>query len=183
MPKNIRHQINYLGPRGTFADFNEASLYYAGALGQRNTGEAKDYQLVQLDSGATSSPATGVVAAGDLAFWKDKAPYLVTNDIAVALGAEAGSNVNKRNAVAGIFLNAVTAGNYCWVQQGGRASVLANSGGTYAVGNVAIAADTTLSDVNTITAGTDIGFMVVGLVAGARADGKANLDLTLPGIP
>ncbi|KKM87466.1 hypothetical protein LCGC14_1268590 [marine sediment metagenome] len=183
MPKNIRHQINYLGPNGTFADFNESSLYYAGALGQRNTGEAKDYQLVQLDSGATASASTGVVATGDLAFWKAKAPYLVTNDIAQALGPAAGSNVNKRNAVAGVFLSAITAGNFCWIQQGGRASVLAASGGTYAVGNVAIAGDTTASDITTITAGTDIGFMVVGLVAGVRAAGVAPVDLTLPGIP
>jgi hypothetical protein len=183
MPRNIRHQINYLGPRGTFADFNESSLYYAGALGQRNTGEAKDYQLVKLDSGATASADTGVVAAGDLAFWKDKAPYLVTNDIAQALGPADATNDNKRNAVAGVFLNAVTAANYCWIQQGGRANVLAASGGTYAVGNIAIAADSTVSDVTTIAAGAAFTAVQVGLVAGARVSTKANIDLTLPGIP
>jgi hypothetical protein len=123
-----------------------------------------------------------VVAAGDLAFWKDKAPYLVTNDIAQALGAVEATNNNKRNFVAGVFLNAVTAGNYCWIQQGGRANVLAASGGTYNVGNIAIADNSTLSDINTISAGTDIGFVVVGLVAGARVSTKANVDLTLPGI-
>lgn len=183
MPTRHRSPIAYLGKTGTFADFNETSLYYAGALGQRVTEVNKDYQLVRLDSGATASIQSGVVAAGDLGFWKDKSTYLVTNDIDQALGAEAGSNVNKRNAVAGIFLSAITAGNHCWIQQGGRASVLAASGGTYNVGNVAIAGDTTVSDITTITAGVDIGFMVVGLVAGARSSGKVNTDLTLPGIP
>ncbi|KKL05662.1 hypothetical protein LCGC14_2603770, partial [marine sediment metagenome] len=89
--------IPYLGLNGTFADYDQASLYYAGALGQRTSQDNKEYQLVRLDSGATASAATGVVAAGDLAFWKDKAPYLVTNDIAQALGAVDATNDNKRN--------------------------------------------------------------------------------------
>ena len=182
MPRNIRHQINYLGPNGTFADFNESSLYYAGALGQRNTGEAKDYQLVKLDSGATASADSGVVAAGDLAFWKAKSTYLVTNEIAQALGAEDAQRDNKRNFVAGVFLSAITAGNYCWIQQGGRASVLAASG-TYNVGNIAIAADSAASDVAPLAAATAPTHVVVGLVAGDRSGGKANIDLTLPGIP
>ena len=183
MPRNIRHQINYLGPNGTFADFNESSLYYAGALGQRNTGEAKDYQLVKLDSGATASADSGVVAAGDLAFWKAKSTYLVTNEIAQALGAEDAQRDNKRNFVAGVFLSAITAGNHCWIQQGGRVSALAASGGTYDVGNLVIARDSTLSDVTTVTAGTASSHTQVGLVAGARSSGKANVDLGLPGIP
>ena len=183
MPNNIRHQIAYLGKDGTFAAYNEASLYYAGALGQRNTDNNKDYQLVRLDSGATASADSGVVAAGDLAFWKDKASYLVTNEIAQALGAEDATQDNKRNFVAGVFLSAITAANHCWIQQGGRASVLAASGGTYNVGNIAIAADSAVSDVTTVAAATAPTHVVVGLVAGARASGKANLDLTLPGIP
>ena len=182
MPRNIRHQIAYLGKDGTFAAFNEVTLYYPGALGQRNTGEAKDYQLVKLDSGATASAATGVVATGDLGFWKDKASYLVTNDIAQALGAVDAENDNKRNFVAGVFLSAITAGNHCWIQQGGRASVLAASG-TYNVGNIAIAANSTVSDVAPLAAGTAPTHVVVGLVAGSRSGGKANVDLTLPGIP
>ena len=175
--------IPYLGLNGTFADYDQASLYYAGALGQRTSQDNKEYQLVRLDSGATASAATGVVAAGDLAFWKDKAPYLVTNDIAQALGAVDATNDNKRNFVAGVFLSAITAGNHCFIQQGGRASVLAASGGTYNVGNIAIAADSTVSDVTTIAAGAALTATQVGLVAGARASGSAPLDLTLPGIP
>jgi len=183
MPNAMRHQVAYLGKDGTFADFNESSLYYAGALGQRVTQDNKDYQLVRLDSGATASATTGVVAAGDVGFWKDKAAYLATNDINQALGAVDGTNDNKRNFVAGIFLSAITAGSHCWIQQGGRASVLAASGGTYAVGNIAIAANSTLSDVTTIAAGAAFTATQVGLVAGARSSGKADLDLTLPGIP
>ena len=183
MPTRRESPIAYLGKTGTFADFNETSLYYAGALGQRVTEVNKDYQLVRLDSGATASIQSGVVAAGDLGFWKDKSTYLVTNDIDQALGAEAGSNVNKRNAVAGIFLSAITAGNHCWLQQGGRVSALAASGGTYNVGNLAIAADSTVSDVTTVTAGTASSHTQVGLVAGSRSSGKANIDLGLPGIP
>ncbi len=183
MPNRHRSPIAYLGKDGTFADFNESSLYYAGALGQRVTEVGKDYQLVRLDSGATASAATGVVAAGDLALWKDKSLYLVTNDIAQALGPVDATNDNRRNEVAGVFLSAITAGNHCWMQHGGRASVLAASGGTYDVGNLAIAADSTLSDVTTVTAGTAATHTQVGLVAGARSGGKANIDLSLPGIP
>src|SRR5437867_1619783 len=39
------------------------------------------YQRVQLDSGATSATSVGVVAANQLAYWKDKSKYLVTNDV------------------------------------------------------------------------------------------------------
>ncbi len=183
MPTRHRSPIAYLGKTGTFADFNESSLYYAGALGQRVTEVNKDYQLVRLDSGATASADSGVVATGDLAFWKDKATYLVTNEIAQALGAEDAQQDQKRNFVAGVFLSAITAANYCWIQQGGRASVLAASGGTYSVGNFAIAADTVVSDITTVTPPTAPTHTQVGLVAGARASGQAPVDLTLPGIP
>ncbi len=183
MPNRFGSPIPYLGPDGTFAAFDESSLYYAGALGQRTSQDGREYQLVRLDSGATASAATGVVALGDLAFWKDKAAYLVTNDIAQALGAVDATNDNKRNFVAGVFLSAITAANYCFIQQGGQASVLAASGGTYNVGNVAIAADSTVSDVTTIAAGAAFTATQVGLVAGARVGTVANIDLLLPGIP
>ena len=175
--------IPYLGLNGTFADYDQASLYYAGALGQRTSQDNKEYQLVRLDSGATASISSGVVAAGDVAFWKDKSSYLVTNDIAQALGAVDATNDNKRNEVAGIFLSAITAGNHCFIQQGGRVSPLAASGGTYNVGNLAIAADSTVSDITTVAAGTAASHTQIGLVAGARAAGVAPVDLTLPGIP
>ena len=40
--------IPYLGLNGTFADYDQASLYYAGALGQRTSQDNKEYQVVML---------------------------------------------------------------------------------------------------------------------------------------
>jgi len=183
MPNRFGSPIPYLGLDGTFADYDAASLYYPGALGQRTAQDGREYQLVRLDSGAVAAADSGVVAANDLAYWKDKSSYLVTNEIAQALGAEDATQDNKRNFVAGVFLSAITAGNHCFIQQAGRASVLAASGGTYNVGNVAIAADSAVSDINTVAAGTAASHTQVGLVAGARASGSAPVDLLLPGIP
>ncbi len=183
MPNRFGSPIPYLGVNGTFADFDESSLYYAGALGQRTSQDGREYQLVRLDSGAVAAADAGVVALGDLAFWKDKSAYLVTNEIAQALGAEDATQDNKRNSVAGVFLSAITANNYCFIQQGGQASVLAASGGTYDVGNVAIAADSVAADVTTIVPPTAPTHTIVGLVAGARSGGVAYIDLILPGIP
>lgn len=183
MPNRFGSPIPYLGLTGTFADYDEAALYYAGALGQRTAQDGREYQLVRLDSGAVAAADSGIVVANDLAFWKSKVDYLVTNEIAQAIGAEDATQDHKRNAVAGVFLSAITAGNHCFIQQAGRASVLAAAGGTYDVGNLAIAGDTVVSDVTTVAAGTAASHTLVGLVAGARASGSAPVDLLLPGIP
>lgn len=188
MPAGRTNQTAYIAARSTIEGFNESSMYKGGELGSHivTEGGAKEYQYVQCDSGATASTGSGVVAAGDLAFWKNKTTYIVTNDIAQALGAVDATNDNKRNNVAGIFRVAATAGNFCVIQLRGRSNVLAAAGGTYDVGNTAIAGDTTVSDITTVAAGTATTHTAVGLVAGARGAevaGQAPVDLSLPIVP
>ena len=186
MPANRVIESLYIGSRTSGIEgFNESSLYKEGELGGViHTVDEKAYQLVQLDSGATASANSGVVAAGDLAFWKDKSQYLVTNDIAQAIGAEQASQNNKRNSVAGVFTAAVTAGYFCVVQQRGRNSAVNSDGGAdFTIGDNAIAANTTASDVDRMAAGTAPTHTVVGAVAAAESGGFTALDLQLTPIP
>ena len=64
------------------------------------------------------------MAANQLAYWKDKSQYIVTNDVTQANAANmagvAWANSGFRNYVAGIFRSAVTAGRYCDILQRGR---------------------------------------------------------------
>ncbi len=95
-------------PQGTPDLTNAPSPYYApGELGGKFTDESTGgrYLRVQLDSGASSATSVGAVAAGQLAFWKDQANAIVTNDKNQCDVGPSGA-VNR---VAGIFQLAVTA--------------------------------------------------------------------------
>jgi len=70
-------------PQGTSAQTNAPTPMYApGELGcafyDPDTGNT--CLRVKLDSGATAANTVGVVAAGQLAFWKDQVAGIVTND-------------------------------------------------------------------------------------------------------
>ena len=103
---------------------NESTLYRQGDLGAvfSSVDGRKRYQMVQLDTGATSSIGAGAPAANDLLFWKDKTNFLVTTDIDQHEGAGVGVlHVRNagRNQVAGVLRVAATAGNYiCALQHG-----------------------------------------------------------------
>lgn len=82
------------------------------------------YQYVQLDSSATTP------ALGQALYWKltsnISGPYTVTNVV-----------IGNGSAFAGILLNPnVTAGNYTWIQNLGRATVLVSTGSTAVGGPV-----------------------------------------------
>ncbi len=102
-----RRIANPYMPQGTPNLTNAPSPYYApGELGcafsdQNNGGE---YLRVQVDSGATSSTAVGAVAPYQLAYWKDQANAIVTNDKNACDAGPAGAI----NRVAGIFQIAVS---------------------------------------------------------------------------
>lgn len=102
-----RRIANPYMPQGTPDKTNAPSPYYApGELGcafsdQNNGGE---YLRVQVDSSATSSTAVGAVAPYQLAYWKDQANAIVTND-KNACDAGAAGAINR---VAGIFQVAVS---------------------------------------------------------------------------
>ena len=188
MPANFSNQSVYTFT-GNPATMNVSSLYKPGELGQRIIDtNGNGWQLVQLDSGATSATSVGVVAAGQVAYWKDRTNYIVTNDsnqCLTAVGNPAQANSEFRNYPAGVFGVAATAGNYCFVQQRGRANVKAAAGGTYTIGNYAVCNTGTAADITTVAVGTAPTVLSIGLVAGARSAPNAPVDLALeqPDIP
>lgn len=141
-----------------------------GSLGIQFDGGVpnRSYQRVQLDSGATSATAIGVVAANQLAYWKDKTNYIVTNDVNQAIGAPsvAETNNNFRNYVAGIFRTAVTAGNYCDVLQRGL-SISVKTTGSPAIGDKLVS-DTSTSTARAavVTPGTAPTVQIIGTARG-----------------
>lgn len=93
-------------PQGTPDKTNSPTPFYApgeigGAFNDQNTGGS--YLRVRLDSGATNS-VLGAVAAGQLAYWKDRANNLVTNDKQQCDAGPSGAI----NRVAGVFQLAVS---------------------------------------------------------------------------
>lgn len=185
--------VYYGGSGGSdpFANMNVSSLYKPGELGNVvvDVSANRRGQIVQLDSGVTSATATGVAAAGQVAFWKDKSNFLVTNDStqANAVNAPAGGWGNAGNATldareftAGILQLAVTGGNFTIILQRtdvkGGFNCLAAAGGTYNAGNSFVANTGTAADGTTVTAGTGTsGSSYIGTVLGARngTTGKA----------
>jgi len=153
---------------------NESTPYMEGQVGQvLNLGE-KTYQYVQVDSGATASNTVGVVAANEVAFWKDRTKYIVTNDLRQAVGG--------RNAIAGIFRNAMTAGYYGFVlQQGDAVSVKSDGGG--AAGDIAIANSGTAADVTNITAGSALTYLNLGTIRRVAVASVISVDLNIPQAP
>lgn len=70
------------------------------------------YKYVQFLSTSTAAPARGQIL-----FWSNRSSYIVTPDVTAA-------NVGK---IAGICLNAVSKGNWGFIQVAGKASVLFKS--------------------------------------------------------
>ncbi len=95
-------------PQGTPDKTNAPTPAYApGEIGCAFNDQSSggSYLRVKLDSGATSGTSVGAVAAGQLAYWKDQAAGIVTNDKNQCDVGPSGA-VNR---VAGIFQLAVTA--------------------------------------------------------------------------
>jgi hypothetical protein len=178
MPNN-RIQTVYL-TTGNPDTVNDAALYKGGELGAEfDFAGNKRYQLVQLDSGATASTPSGVVAANQLAFWKDKSKYLVTNDQRQAIG---NSVANAwRNEVAGIFRNAATGGNYCCVLKRGS-SIPVKSDGTGGIGQIAMANSGANADVTPNAVGVASIYLPVGVMVSAPAGGNVNVDVNIPNV-
>ncbi len=180
MPNANRTQTVYVST-GNPDTVNETTPYFPGQLGQAFDKEDRAYQYVQLDSGATVSAASGVVAANELAYWKDRSQYIVTNDSSQAL-FQATAN-SFRNNVAGIFRNAMTAGNYGFVLQRGRSINVKEAGsataGTILIANTsATAADALGVAINTAPNCQPLGVVVTGTVATV-----AVADIDIPNIP
>ena len=96
-------------PQGTSAKTNSPTPFYApGEIGSGFFDPMTGFSVarVRLDSGATSATPVGAVAAGQLAFWKDRANNLVTNDVRMVDTAVTANG--WLNRVAGVFQLAVS---------------------------------------------------------------------------
>lgn len=186
MANNIRNQPMYL-VSGDPNSENNPSLLYPGMLGSRMTVKepgppgspgavnfrSKTYQLVQVDSAATTAPYASAVA-----WWSDKTKYLVTTS-PTTLG---------RGRVAGVFVNAIGLGNFGCIQTQGPcttkfidAVVVAN---VTAAGNFVIPS-ATAGKADVIAAGTAPTYPPLGLTAGllSGGDSTAVVDLDVPETP
>ena len=143
MPYNTRQQGVWI-QTGDPETVDEATPYAPGQLGSRVTiiqpgprggtpgaeeNRAKTYQYVRTDSSMTVAPFKGAVA-----WWSDSANYLVTTDS------------TNQGRVAGIFQNAITLGNYGFIQTKGPATVKFIDG---------VAADPTAAGLIVVPSGTD----------------------------
>lgn len=184
MPANRVIESFYLGPFSDIEKINVATAYKPGEVGTRIvTTSGKEYQFVQLDSGATSSTTAGAVAVGQIAYWRDKANYKVTNNAVDAIAGTGGTQNNFRNEVAGVFVVAATAGYYCVVQQKGRNTAVVCDSASYEAGD-ALVASTTTAKAARVAAGTAPTVMKLGTAYAATSSAATvGADLDIPGIP
>jgi hypothetical protein len=153
-----------------------------GSLGIRFEASPPDraYQRVQLDSGATATSLSGVVAANQLAYWKDKSKYLVTNDSAQALGGAGLGTSAFRNFIAGIFRSAVTAGNYCDILQKGRAISVKTTGSPVQGDSIVGDTSTTAAQAAVVVSGTGVTVKLIGYAAGPAVANVTPVDIDIP---
>lgn len=174
MPSGRINQTLYTGP-GNIESMNTTTLYKPGELGSQIQVGQKAYQLIQLDSGALATTAAGVPLAGQIAFWKDKTKYLVTNDRIQAQGGV----TNSRNLFAGVFCAttfggaagtaSLTGGNYGVVQQRGPHVGVWTNASTLTSGLVISPSTSgTLPDTVNVAVGTAPGAPVVGIATAAN---------------
>lgn len=179
-------------PNGTPDLTNAPSPFYAPgelpmAFNDQNV--SGSYLRVALDSGATAASAVGVVAAGQLAFWKDRTKGIVTNDKNQCDVGPSGA-VNR---VAGIFQTAVTAAPGVLGSDGLPVQYMCDlaiqrldypvaANGTMVPGAVAIA-DTTASTARAISAATVTTApvsQVIGIVKSATiTGGRCPVDVNI----
>lgn len=152
---------------GNTEGLNGSGLLEPGELGAVTPFNGDEFQLVQVDSGVTSATPTGVVAAGQVAFWKDRVNYKVTNDGRFADGGVA----DFRNSVAGIFTMAALASEYCYLLQISP-SYPVTCASTPATGDTVVANSGTAADATTVSAGTAPTSQVIGTVLAAKSGGK-----------
>lgn len=184
MPNTNRDQTVYV-QTGNPDTWSSAALQRPGELGKAFDWNDRAYQRVKLDSGATAANTVGVVAANQLAFWKDKAQYIVTNDKAQALvGGVANSFANN---VAGIFRSAVPAGYYCDILIRGRniPVAVAAADEVNVTGGVSVIADVTAStaSVDGVAVGTATTYQKLGIATVASTSNVAYADIDIGNVP
>ncbi len=153
---------------------NETDLYAPGELGGLWPTDDRIYQKVQVDSGATSLTPAGAVAAAQVAFWKDKASYLTTNDSRFANGGVG----DARNFVAGIYRGSLTAGNYGFILVQGKAIPVKCTTSPTA-GALLVANTGTDADATSVAAGTAPTCIVIGTAQAPKSGANVPTDVNL----
>jgi hypothetical protein len=182
MPNANRHQTIWL-PTGNpdttniiAADFT-ALGGQPGSLGQKFDYNDRVYQRVRLDSGADSSTPVGVTAANQLAYWKDKDNYIVTNNRDQALGGS--GTAAYANQVAGIIRLAATAGRYIDIlKKGDNISVL-DGGNTFAAGEAVFAEAAAAAAADRVAVGAAVTYKQIGWARGAASGGVVSVDVDI----
>ncbi len=162
------------------ADFNAQGGQPASLMQEFDYND-RVYQRVQLDSGATSATPVGVVAANQLAYWKDKSAGLVTNDRRFGIGGAA--TAGWANFVAGVFRSAVTAGYYTDIIKDGKAINILDGGNTFAVGEAVFAENDSAAAADRVAVGTAPGYQQSGVARGAASGGIVSVDVALADTP
>lgn len=151
---------------------------------------SKEYQLLQIDSGATSATPTGAIAQGQLMYWKDRAKYLVTNDVRFSDWFASGTR-NGVNSAAGVLVTPTTgsspaiAGDTVYLQTKGRCDLILSAQASPSLGDWAIPNNSlTVPQINNVAVGTAPGDTVVGRYRSVTVTSSvASVDLQLPEIP
>lgn len=184
---NYTHQQIQYNPSGDPETANSASCLVPGQLGRYlevkqptsgipsdngdPTGTTKQYRFIRVDSGMSVSPSKGLVA-----FWLNKEKGLVTTDLSRAGG---------RGRIAGVFQNAITPGNYGYIQTGGLGLVLFKSAGRTAdptaAGLFVVADSVQTAKADCLAAGTAPSYPFLGWSAGPiQNDNFAIVNLNVP---
>src|SRR5215467_8245291 len=119
----------YPGQLGAFMELTEAQAAAMSTTPATQTLHCGIYQYVQFTGTQTSTNV-----ANQIYVWKTRGSYIVTSDVATTGAASMGE-------WAGISLNAVTKGNYGWIQIAGVANIKFKSSltaATPAIGDVVI---------------------------------------------
>lgn len=171
-------------------DMNITTLPLAGNLGQvfsvtippritptgpePESGADKSYRIVRLDSSLASS-----ATRNQLAWWKNRATYVVTTNQTNAL---------SRNAIAGVLKSPIVSpGNFTCIQYEGpsRVNSIVAVIALWANGDAAIPSAAGQGQVDRVAAGTAPTHSIVGFVTGA-ADATGNtvlVNLQIPETP
>lgn len=159
---------------------NVATLENPGELGAVFNYQGKRYQRVKADSGCTSANPVGAIAANQVAFWKDKAAKIVTNDFRQAVGASVANA--PRNFVAGVFRIAATGGYYIDILQKGLGISVASDGNGGA-GQTAIAdATASTAQVTAVAVGSASTYQKLGTMTAAASNSLITVDLDISSV-
>lgn len=157
---------------GNTDGLNGVGIKEPGELGGVLPAQGHQFQLVQMDSGATSATPTGIPAVGQIAFWKDRTNYIVTNDSRQADAAHIPAGTitrDPRQSVAGVIEVAVVAGEKFFVHQKGLSNVKTSTSPN--PGDKLVANTGTSADCGSTAAGTAAVDTVVGVVTSPTKTG------------